>query len=405
MSTERPGEREPQTTGRSVIVFSDDVRGDRDAIAAALQSLSGVSSVVSSADYRAGGVDLDALGDNEAIAFETLGIAVVALDPGRLAASVASAGDTQSAIVAVEPERVMHAIEAEQPPAETARFVDDEAFTWGLRATGADATGATGRGIRVAVLDTGFDLEHPDFAGRSITSESFIAGAPAQDGHGHGTHCIGTACGPAEPDTGRRYGVASEAEIFAGKVLSDAGSGSDAGILAGIEWAITNGCEIISMSLGADVPEVSTAYETVGRRALEADCLIIAAAGNNARRSSGDPGFVGRPANSPSIMAVAALDADLEIAEFSAASNPVPGGQIDIAGPGVAVYSSWPMPRRNHTISGTSMATPHVAGLAALWSQQGAGTAQQLWDALLDAARELELPAADAGAGIAQAPD
>ena len=401
MSTDRPGERESQTTGRSVIVFSDELRGDRDAIAATLQTVSGVRSVVSAGDYRE--VDLDAVGDDQAIAFDTLGIAVVALDPGELTASVAAAGAAQSAIVAIEPERIMHAIETTVPD-DAAQFADDAEYTWGLRATGADAASATGRGIRVAVLDTGIDLEHPDFAGRAITPESFIAGVPAQDGHGHGTHCIGTACGPAEPSTGRRYGVAGEAEIFAGKVLSDAGSGSDAGILAGIEWAITNGCQVISMSLGADVPEVSAAYETVGRRALEAGCLIVAAAGNNARRSAGDPGFVGRPANSPSIMAVAAVDADLEIAEFSAGSNPVPGGQVDIAAPGVAVYSSWTMPRRNHTISGTSMATPHVAGLAALWSQRTGTTARELWDALLDGVRELELPAADAGAGLVQAP-
>lgn len=401
MSTDRPGEREPQTTGRSVIVFGDELRGDRDAIAAALQSVSGVSSIVSAADYR--DVDLDAAGDDRAIAFHTLGIAVVALDPGALTASVAAAGAAQAAIVAIEPERIMYAIET-QPPGDAAQFADDERFTWGLRATGADTASATGRGIRVAVLDTGLDLEHPDFAGRAITSQSFIAGATAQDGHGHGTHTIGTACGPAEPSAGRRYGVATEAEIFAGKVLSDAGSGSDAGILAGIEWAITNGCQVISMSLGADVPEVSVAYETVGRRALEAGCLIVAAAGNNARRSAGERGFVGMPANSPSIMAVAAIDADLQIAEFSAAANPVPGGEVDVAGPGVAVYSSWPMPQRNNTISGTSMATPHVAGLAALWSQQTGRAARELWDALLGGVRALELAAADAGAGLVQAP-
>ena len=403
MSPDLPGEREPRTTGRSVVVLSDDVRGDRDAIAAALRSLSGVSSVVSAADYRARALDLDAAGDRQAIAFDTLGIAVVALDPGALSASVASAGERQPAIVAVEPERVMYAIEAEPLPG-AARFADDDAFTWGLRATGADLADATGRGIRVAVLDTGMDVGHPDFAERPITSESFVAGAAAQDGHGHGTHCIGTACGSAEPSSGRRYGVASEAEVFAGKVLSDAGSGSDASILAGIDWAITNGCRVISMSLGADDPDVSTAYEAVGRRALGAGCLIVAAAGNNARRSAGDRGFVGRPANSPSIMAVAAVDADLWIAEFSAASNPLPGGQVDIAGPGVAVYSSWPMPRRNHTISGTSMATPHVAGIAALWSQRVGATAHELWDVLVRAARELQLPPDDAGAGLVQAP-
>ena len=405
----RPGEQVPETTGRSVVVFSDDVRGDRDAIAASLRSLAGVSSVVSSAAYGVDGPGADAaVADGAAIAFEALGVAVVGVAPGALTASVASAGGAgrdrpAGPIVAVEPERVMHAIKVERGAA--AQFVDDELFTWGLRATGADATTATGRGIRVAVLDTGFDLGHPDFAGRAVTARSFVAGEQAQDGHGHGTHCIGTACGPADPPQGRRYGVASEADVFAGKVLGDRGSGSDAGILAGIEWALANGCRVISMSLGADVPEVSTAYETVGRRALEAGTLIVAAAGNNASRSGGFLGFVGIPANSPSIMAVAAVDADLQIADFSAASNPVAGGEVDIAGPGVAVYSSWPMPRRNHTISGTSMATPHVAGLAALVSQATGATAQELWDALVGAARALDLSPSDAGAGLAQAPD
>jgi subtilisin family serine protease len=303
----------------------------------------------------------------------------------------------------VEPERVMHAIAVERPGL-AAQLADDDAFTWGLRATGVDTTSATGRGIRVAVLDTGLDLDHPDFAGRTITARSFVGGASARDGHGHGTHCTGTACGPAAPAQGRRYGIAAEAEIFAGKVLDDGGAGTDASILGGIEWAITNGCHVISMSLGADLREVSTAYETVGRRALAAGTLIVAAAGNNASRARGDLGFVGVPANSPSIMAVAAADADLAIADFSAATNPVAGGQVDIAAPGVDVYSSWRMPRRTNTISGTSMATPHVAGIAALWAQSTGAAAQALWDALVQAAQPLDLPPSDAGAGLVQAP-
>ena len=187
-------------------------------------------------------------------------------------------------------------------------------------------------------------------------------------------------------------------------MLDDDGAGVDAGILAGIDWAITNGCQVISMSLGANDPEVSTTYETVGRRALEAGCLIVAAAGNNADRESGDLGFVGVPANSPSIMAIAALDSQLRVASFSAAANPVEGGNIDLAAPGVDVYSTWRMPQRYDTISGTSMATPHVAGLAALWSQTAGATGQALWTKLTEAARSLELPVTDVGAGLAQAP-
>ena len=396
--SEQSGERGAETTGRSVVVLGDGWRTDRDAVTRALRSLAQITNVVRAADYDDGGPAADA----EAIVFDTLGVAIVARSPEQLLPAVASAA--AGAVVAVEPERVMRAI-AVPRPAPGAGLEDDDMFTWGLRASAADATSATGGGVRVALLDTGLDLDHPDFAGRAITSRSFVAGAPVQDGHGHGTHVIGTACGPAEPPQGRRYGIAGEAEIFAGKVLNDQGSGTDAGILAGIEWAITNGCAIVSMSLGANDPEVSTAYETVGQRALAAGTLIIAAAGNNASRRLGNPGFVGMPANSPSIMAVAAVDAELQVADFSAAANPVEGGAIDIAGPGVAVYSAWTLPQRYNAISGTSMATPHVAGIAALWSQTTGATAQALWDALVQNAKALELPATDVGAGLAQAPD
>jgi subtilisin family serine protease len=392
----------PEVTGRSVVVFSDDARGKRDAILAALQSLAEVTNLIESSDadhatLRAGG-----LAASDAITFGALGLAVVARKPDELAAALERTQASSSSISAVEPERVLHAIVVEEPEA-TADFTDDDEFTWGLRATGVDTTQATGEGIKLAVLDTGFEADHPDFAGRTVTTKSFIDGETADDGHGHGTHCIGTSSGPAKPAEGRRYGVAPGVEVFAGKVLNNEGSGEDAGILAGIEWAISNGCRVISMSLGADVREPSATYEAVGRRALEAGTLIVAAAGNNANRP-GDPGFVGIPANSVSIMAVAALDSSLEIAEFSAGSGAGEGAAVDIAGPGVDVYSTWLMPERYNTISGTSMATPHVAGLAALWSQTSGDSGQALWTTVVGAARKLELPASDVGAGLAQAP-
>jgi subtilisin family serine protease len=262
----------------------------------------------------------------------------------------------------------------------------------------------SGRDVRVAVLDTGFDTSHPDFEGRAVTTMSFVAGEAVQDGHGHGTHCIGTSCGPRTPSTGPRYGVAYEADIFAGKVLSNAGSGSDAQILAGINWAVTNQCPVISMSLGADVAMAHPPYDAAGRRALEKGSLIIAAAGNNADRRAGNFGFVGAPANSPEIMAVGALDQQLGMAFFSARSLPARGGQVDIAGPGFQVLSSWPLPTRYRTISGTSMATPHVAGVAALWAEATGRRGLELWATLCQESQRLLQPSVDVGSGLCIAP-
>jgi subtilisin family serine protease len=158
------------------------------------------------------------------------------------------------------------------------------------------------------------------------------------------------------------------------------------------------------MSLGADVVEPSPAYTAAGRRALDQGSLIVAAAGNNADRQNGDVGFVGVPANSPEILAVGALDPFLAVAWFSARSGAVPGGQVDLAAPGVDVYSSWPLPDCYTTISGTSMATPHVAGLAALWAEETGLRGRELWQTLTGAARRLTAPSVDVGSGLPLAP-
>ena len=224
--------------------------------------------------------------------------------------------------------------------------------TWGLSACKVPHSQFSGKGIKVAVLDTGFDLGHPEFAGRSFVTNTFV-GQPVQDLHGHGTHTTGTACGPLAPAGPiQRYGIGYGAQIFVGKVLTNSGSGTQAQVLAGMNWAIANKCAVISMSLGAQIP-VQPSYTAAGAAALAAGCLIIAAAGNASSR----PGVInpaGAPANSPTVMSVAALDSSLRVAVFSN------GGKIDIAGPGVSVFSSWPRPTLHNTISGTSMATPHV---------------------------------------------
>lgn len=429
----------PGMTGRYLVLLRED------AIQEGIQALSDTVglTVANAADFENGAIGAEAVAGTAGVVFDRIGVAVVDSPPEQIMRLSAAAADSSSPILAVEPERIVYAIQENGPPHSgaagessveyykgyrdavnflvekmlkdnglsdeitAAAVVDESVLTWGLQATKAAVSQFTGRGIRVAVLDTGLDLGHPDFAGRPIVSQSFVQGQAVQDGHGHGTHCIGTSCGPKRPGTLPRYGIAYEAEIYAGKVLSNQGSGADSSILAGINWAVTSGCHIISMSLGSRVlpgDTFSQVYEQVAQRALAAGTLIICAAGNESHRPN-DIALVSRPANCPSIMAVAALDAPLRIASFSCGGINPQGGEVNIAGPGVAVRSTWPRPVLYNTISGTSMATPHVAGIAALHAQahpNARGLA--LATLLMQTARRLALPARDVGAGLVQAP-
>jgi len=448
-------ESDGEFTGKYLVLLRDD--GVKEGLQA-IKNAAGLSDVCNAADYEGGGVSMAQAEQAEVLVLDKLKVAVVDADPTQLG-GLRSAVVADGSILAIEPERIMYALSApfdplgpQVPleylrgyrdavnhlyaaltgePAEAeaeafARFADNARFTWGLQATRVDQSRFSGQGIRVAVLDTGFDLDHPDFIGRAVSSQSFIQGQDVNDLNGHGTHCVGTALGFQQTMGGaRRYGCAFRGDIFAGKVLSNQGSGADGGILAGINWALTNQCRVISMSLGAPVrpgENFSTIYESVAQRALRGNpgALIVAAAGNE----SGRPGLiapVGRPANCPSILAVAAIDSSLGIARFSNGGINPDGGGVDIAGPGVAVFSSVPdpfppsvqppgpgrpWPSRYYTLSGTSMATPHVAGIAALWLEaRGDGaTAQSLWQLLTGNARRLTLPSRDVGAGLVQAP-
>ncbi|MEG4067676.1 S8 family serine peptidase [Microcoleus sp. Pol11C2] len=409
-----------ETTGRYIITFGED------AVTEGLDLLSdqtGIRGLANADDFADSALDLSQLEAAGGAVFPTLGVAVVSLDEGGFSSIMTSAGE-DSAILAIEPERTFYAIgdglsadylrgyrDAVDNLYEKATntevadiqkqecFADDSEFTWGLKATKAMKSLLTGNGIKVAVLDTGMDLLHPDFAGRSIVSQSFVPGEDVQDGNRHGTHCIGTACG-FKDQNGRRYGIAYESTIYVGKVLSNAGSGASGWILAGMEWAIANGCQVISMSLGNTNPKPSTAYETVGRRALQNGCLIVAAAGNH-----GPTKTVGQPANSPSIMAVAAVDNCVQVPDFSATSDLIQGTKVDIAAPGVKVYSSVPMNKgRYAAYNGTSMATPHVAGLAALYAESTGKRGAELWQLLTAYAMALPLPNTRVGSGLVQAP-
>jgi subtilisin len=401
---------DPAKTGRFLVTFKE---GAANAAVKSLKSRSGPR-MASARDFSGQAVDFSAAGDADILLFPEIGVALVTGDAMSLRGLSADAmADPASPVLSVDPEFFMFATDVD--PAEYLRgfmaatkaiaadlaAIDVVAqvagVTWGLNACRVPQSAFNGTGIRVAVLDTGFDLGHPEFAGRAFVTSTF-AGQPVQDLNGHGTHTAGTAAGPNAPaGPFQRYGIAFRSSIYIGKVLTNSGSGTQAQVLAGMNWAIANRCPVISMSLGAQIP-VQPSYTAAGSAALANGCLIIAAAGNASNR----PGSIqpaGAPANSPTIMSVAALDMNLRVAIFSN------GGKIDIAGPGVNTFSSWPRPTLHNTISGTSMATPHVAGCAALWAHTSAALrGNTLRARLLATARLLPLPASDVGAGLVQAP-
>jgi subtilisin family serine protease len=314
--------------------------------------------------------------------------------------------------------------------AQAAAF-DESTATWGLQVINVLHSQFTGRGVRVAVLDTGFDFNHPDFPAGRVAGRASFVGEPDQDGHGHGTHCVGIACGPAAPPSGGpRYGVAGEADIYVGKVLPNSGSGAPEGVvIQGIEWAIRQKCRVISMSLSRRVqgPENSI-YEQVGRAALKNGTVIVAAAGNDSNRP-GCPGFplqsppasppgtiapVGSPANADSILGVGAIHWSMRVAAFSNRGLFPPGGAVDLVAPGMGIYSS-----ASHTaqalpptikglyrrLDGTSQATPFVAGVAALLAEARPDwKAGEIMDTIQGMAKALpNLDPRDVGQGLLQA--
>lgn len=429
---EPPPGKAPATTGRLLVLMREGLVGFG---VADLRNAAGLRAACS-ADFAGCNATEDDMGDADAFVLHELGVVLVDADPDQARALAARASD-DGPLLAVESERVVHV------------FVDDPVllsdylrgyrdgvnglvtriagedllgakddlgspalgeseFTWGLQATNVPRSAFTGKGQKVAVLDTGFDLKHPDYPHREVLAESFVPGSKPQDGHGHGTHVIGTACGPKEPYHMPRYGIACEASIHAGKVLDDTGGGGDGWILSGINWSISKGCRVTSMSLGAEVrlgDPYSKVFETAAKRGLKKGTLIVAAAGNESERRTGSFAPVGHPANCPSVMAVGALDPKLRVPYFSNRGFDTKGGQLDIAAPGVDVHSSFPMPERYRRLSGTSMATPHVAGIAALLAESNpTATALELWTLITQTARRLPLLATDVGAGLVQAP-
>ena len=235
--------------------------------------------------------------------------------------------------------------------------------------------GWTGKGVKVAVLDSGVDETHPDLAGQEIASKNFTSDGTA-DVVGHGTHVASTIAGTGAKSGGKYRGVAPGASILDGKVLGDTGGGAISWILQGMEWAVAQGADIVNMSLGGPDDEGIDPVEEAINRLSATGTLFVVAAGNDGPRTE----TVGSPASAESALAVGAVGRDDSIASFSSRGPRIGdhGLKPDLTAPGVGIVaarsstSALPDPDGDGYVglSGTSMATPHVAGAAAILAQE-----------------------------------
>ncbi|MFD7991961.1 S8 family serine peptidase [Streptomyces mexicanus] len=271
-------------------------------------------------------------------------------------------------------------------------------------------SGLTGKGVTVAVLDTGVDTGHPDLSGRVGETKSFIEGEDVADRNGHGTHVTSTVGGSGAASGGQEKGVAPEATLAVGKVLDDQGNGSESEIIAGMEWAARDvRARIVSMSLGSTEPSDGTdpmarALDTLTQ---ETGALFVVAAGN-----TGAPSSIGSPGAADAALTVGAVDSADQAAYFTSAGPRFADNALkpDLAAPGVDILAARSRLTEGSgpytSMSGTSMATPHVAGVAALLAQEHPDwSGARLKDALMSTSKRLDASAYQLGAGRVSVPD
>ncbi|MGW0808253.1 S8 family peptidase [Nonomuraea sp. NPDC002799] len=253
-------------------------------------------------------------------------------------------------------------------------------------ATGAPAAwsaGLTGKGVKIGVVDTGIDQDHPDFAGRIAASQSFVPGvSSAADGNGHGTHVASIAAGSGAASDGKYRGVAPDAELVIAKVLDDQGSGYDSEIIAGMEWTANQGAKVINMSLGGRASDGSDPLAQAVNRISEATgALFVVAAGNDGDTYA--PYWVGSPGSADQALTVGSVDktAPYDRSYFSSWGPRLGDNAVkpEITAPGAGIAAARAAGSKlggdvgdgdYQSLSGTSMATPHVAGGVALLAQQ-----------------------------------
>ncbi len=236
-----------------------------------------------------------------------------------------------------------------------------------------------GEGVTICVVDTGIDATHPDFAGRVGLTADFSGKGSAVDGNGHGTHVASTAAGTGAASGGKYVGVAPGATIMAAKALADNGSGRMSNVMAGLEWAAQNGADVLNLSLGSrGNSDGSDALSTMCNAIVDLGKIMVVAAGNSGPRQS----TIGSPGAAEQVITVGASDDQDSVARFSS-RGPTADGRVkpDIVAPGSKIVAARAagtsvgqvVDEYYTTASGTSMATPHVAGLVALMLRAASG--------------------------------
>lgn len=231
--------------------------------------------------------------------------------------------------------------------------------------------GLKGEGVRIAILDTGIDPEHPDFEGRIAATTDFT-GQGATDRNGHGTHCAGIAAGSGAASAARYRGVAPAASIYSAQVLRSDGGGMMSDVMAGIEWAVDQGVQVIGLSLGTPGPcDGTDALCETCDAAVEAGAVVCVAGGNDGP----DENTIGSPGCARNVITVGAVGSLDEVANFSS-RGPTADGRFkpDLVLPGVDIVATRAqgtslgnaVGTHYASLSGTSMAAPHAVGVCAL---------------------------------------